>query len=349
MTLDIAKYFKLAMERKASDLHLVAGNKPTLRVEGVLEEIEETILDSGQLEAVIFPVMEPDDVESFKRAKELDFALDISGGHFRVNLHQQEGAIGLSARVIPDRIPTPKEVYFDETVYKLSHLNQGLILVTGPSGSGKSTTLAVLIDIINRERKAHIITIEDPIEFIFKEQQSIIEQRELGRDTRSFHEALKRALRQDPNVIMVGEMRDLETVSATLTAAETGHLVLSTLHTNTAAETIERVVDMFPAHRQQQILLQLASVLRAVICQQVLPKKGGGMVVAREVMLNTSAISNLIREGKIAYLTSAIQTSRKVGMQTMATSIKQLFQQGLITEQTFKNRIADGETIATYY
>jgi len=347
--MDIQKYFEIALKRKASDLHLICGNKPTLRIDGKLEIIEGKSLDPSELEPAIYSLMKEEDVSFNKKEKELDFALDIAGGHFRVNLHRQEGSVGLAARVVPERIPTPKEIYFDETIYKISHLNQGLVLVTGPSGSGKSTTLAVLINLINSERKAHIITIEDPVEFIFKEDQSIIEQRELGRDTHSFSEALKRALRQDPNVIMVGEMRDLETISATLTAAETGHLVLSTLHTNTAAETVERVVDMFPAHRQQQILLQLASVLRAVICQQMLPKKGGGIIVAREIMIITPAIANLIREDKIAHITSAMQTGRSEGMITMRGSIKRLYQQGLIDRQTYLNRTGTGDTLSTYY
>ena len=347
--MDIKKYFELALKKKASDLHLVSNNKPSLRIQGTLDVASQEVLDPYELEAAIYSLMKEDDVASFKKNKELDIALDIAGGHFRVNLHQQEGQVGLAARVIPEDIPTPKEIYFDETIYKLSHLNQGLILVTGPSGSGKSTTLAVIINLINKERKAHIITIEDPIEFIFKEDQSIIEQRELGRDTHSFHEALKRALRQDPNVIMVGEMRDLETISATLTAAETGHLVISTLHTNTAAETVERIVDMFPAHRQQQILFQLASVLRAVICQQMMPKKSGGVVVAREIMINTPAIANLIREDKIAHITSAMQTGRSEGMVTMRSSIKQIYEQGLIDRQTYLNRTGSSDTFSTYY
>ncbi|MFA5022480.1 MAG: PilT/PilU family type 4a pilus ATPase [Patescibacteria group bacterium] len=347
--MSIQEYFDIALKKKASDLHLVSGNKPTLRIDSNLQVISDDNLDSNELEQAIFSVMHQDDIANYKKDKELDIALDIAGGHFRVNLHQQEGRIGISARVIPETIPTPAQVYFDETLYNLSHLNQGLILVTGPSGSGKSTTLAVLINLINKERKAHIITIEDPIEFIFKEEQSIIEQRELGRDTHSFSEALKRALRQDPNVIMVGEMRDLDTIAATLTAAETGHLVISTLHTNTAAETVERIVDMFPAHRQQQILYQLASVLRAVICQQMLPKKGGGILVAREIMINTPAIANLIREDKIAHIASAMQTGRSEGMITMASSIKRLYEQGLIDKQVYQNRIANGETLSTYY
>ncbi|MFA6322590.1 MAG: PilT/PilU family type 4a pilus ATPase [Candidatus Buchananbacteria bacterium] len=347
--MDIAKYFKLALDRKASDLHLVAGNPPTLRVGGNLEVIEEKLIVSAQLQEAIFALMNKEDIEHFKLRKGMDFALKICGGHFRVNLHQQEGEIALSARVIPEDIPTPDQIGFDETMYRLAHLNQGLVLVTGPSGSGKSTTLATLINLINKERKAHIITIEDPVEFIFKEQQSIIEQREIGRDTRTFFEALEQALRQDPNVIMVGEMRDLETIAATLTAAETGHLVLSTLHTNAAAETIERIVDMFPARRQRQILTQLASVLRAVICQQMIPKAGGGIVVAREILVNTPAIANLIREGKIANISSLMQTGRREGMVTMRSCLKKLYEQGLIDHQTYLNRAGSQTTFDTYY
>ncbi len=347
--MDINKYFDLAIKKGASDLHLVAGCKSTLRVEGNLQVIDDGILDQKELETAVFSLMKEEDIDFFKKNKELDFALDISGGNFRVNLHQQEGKIGIAARVIPDRIPEPQDIMFSETMYNLSHLNHGLILITGPSGCGKSTTLAVLINLINKERRAHIITIEDPVEFIFNENQSIIEQREIGRDTKSFSEALKRALRQDPNVIMVGEMRDLETISATLTAAETGHLVLSTLHTSTANETIERIVDIFPAHRQKQILLQLGSTLRAVVCQQILPKKGGGLIVAREIMINTPAISSLIREGKIAHINSAIQTGKSEGMITMDTSLKSLYKEGLIEKQVYLNRTSKSDTLNTYY
>ncbi len=348
--MDIKKYFEAALQHRASDLHLVSGNKPSLRIDGNLQIIEDQVLGSTELEAAIFSMMDESDIDVYKKNKELDIALDINGGHFRVNLHQQEGHIGISARVIPETIPDPQDINLDETLYRLTHLNQGLILVTGPSGSGKSTTLAVLIDLINKERRAHIITIEDPVEFIFHEKQSIIEQRELGRDTFSFHEALKRALRQDPNVIMVGEMRDLETISATLTAAETGHLVLSTLHTNNAPETIERIVDMFPSHRQQQILTQLSSSLRAVICQQMMPKKGGGVTVAREILVNTPAIANLIREDKIAHIASAMQTGRSEGMVTMQSSIKKLYEEGIIDEQVYINRTGKaGDSLSTYY
>lgn len=347
--MDIKKYFEKALTSGASDLHLIASTRPTLRIQGGLVDISSEVLDPVELEQSVFSLLSEEELKRYKEEKELDFALDISGGHFRVNIHQQEGKVGLAARIIPETIPNPRDVDFDETIYSLSHLNQGLILVTGPSGTGKSTTLAVLINLINKERRAHIVTIEDPVEFIFQDEQSIIEQRELGRDTHSFEEALKRALRQDPNVIMVGEMRDLETISATLTAAETGHLVLSTLHTNTAAETIERIVDMFPAHKQSQVQGQLASVLRAVICQQMLPKKEGGAVVAREIMVNTPAISNLIREDKIAHIPSAMQTSRSEGMITMSSAIKKLYEDGVISKQVYDNRTGDGESKNTYY
>jgi len=347
--MDIIKYFSIALEKNASDLHLVSGNSPMIRVNGELEVADEQALDEKELTQGIFDLMDPADVENFKENKELDFALDVAGGHFRVNLHQQEGKVGISARIIPDTIPSPKDIGFDETLYQLSHLSKGLVLVTGPSGSGKSTTLAVILNMINQERRTHIITIEDPIEFMFKESQSIIEQRELGRDTKSFDEALKRALRQDPNVIMVGEMRDIETIAATLTAAETGHLVLSTLHTNTASETIARIVDAFPAHRQQQVLSQLSSVLRAVICQQLVPKVGGGVAVAREILVNTPAVASLIRDGKIAHLATAIQTGRQEGMITMEASLKKLLEEGMIDEQAYTNRANKDETLGTYY
>lgn len=347
--MDLEKYFKLAIDRNASDLHLVAGNSPTLRVGGSLESIEKNKVNSEDLKTSIFALMDKEEIELFKLRKGIDFALNIASGHFRVNLHMQEGEIGLAARVIPEEIPTPDKIGFDETMYRLAHLNQGLVLVTGPSGSGKSTTLAAMINLINQERKAHIITIEDPIEFIFQEKQGIVEQREIGRDARTFFEALEQALRQDPNVIMVGEMRDLETISATLTAAETGHLVYSTLHTNTAAETIERIVDMFPARRQKQILNQVASVLRGVICQQMISTKEGKIIVAREILVNTPAIANLIREGKISQISSMMQTGRREGMITMNSSLKKLFQKGLIDEQTYNNRVGSDNTLETYY
>jgi len=347
--MDISSYFKQAIEQKASDLHLVAGSIPALRIGGELTKLNHNPLNADELEKAIFSLIDISTRHRFERKRELDISQDFFGARFRINLHYQEGKIGLSARLVPDIIPTPEDLGFDEIIYKLTHLKDGLILVTGPSGCGKSTTLACMINIINKERKAHIVTIEDPIEYVFKEEQSIIEQRELGHDTKSFASALKYALRQDPNVIMVGEMRDLETISAVLTAVETGHLVLSTLHTATAPETISRIVDVFPAYQQKQILVELGSSLKAVIAQLLLPKVSGGRLAAREIMINNQAIANLIRNNQISQIYSVIQTSYKEGMITMNKSIDKLLKQGLISEEVARHGKRSSDTQAAYY
>lgn len=347
--MDISSYFKQAVERKASDLHLVAGSIPALRIGGELIKLNHAAINADDLKKAVFNLIDKRTVERFERKRELDISREFLGSRFRINLHYQEGKIGLSARLIPNVIPTPEEIGFDEIIYKLTHMQDGLILVTGPSGCGKSTTLAAMINIINKERKAHIITIEDPIEFLFDEKQSIIEQRELGFDTKDFASGLKYALRQDPNVIMVGEMRDKETIAAALTAAETGHLVISTLHTITAPDTIARIVDVFPSHQQDQIYNQLALVLRAVIGQQLLPAAKGGVVAAREIMINTRAIANLIRTHQVGQIDSIIQTSQKEGMIAMNKSIDILVKQGLVGEEVAKHRKRDLETSASYY
>lgn len=347
--MDILSYFKKAVEQKASDLHLVAGSVPTLRLHGELIKLNHDVIDNEELKKAIKKVIGDESWEKFLKEKEMDFAQEFFNGRFRINLHLQTDRIGLAARFISQAIPRPDEIRFDETIYNLTHLTEGLVIVTGPSGCGKSTTLATMIDIINRERRAHIITIEDPIEYLFKENQSIVEQREVGIDTNSFAAALKYALRQDPNVIMVGEMRDIETISAVLTAAETGHLVLSTLHTPNAVETISRIVDVFPENRKEQVLNQLSSILRCVIAQQLLPKKGGGRIVAREIMINNNAIANLIRRGQFSQIYNVIQTNRKTGMITMNKAIDELLRDDLITESTAKNRKRDLSTQAVYY
>ena len=347
--MDISTYFKQAIEQNASDLHLAAGSIPALRIGGDLVKLNHGVIQDEDLRQAILSLIDDKTKERFERRRELDFSQEFFGCRFRINLHYQEGKIGLTARLVPKVIPRPEELGFDEIIYKITHLRDGLILVTGPSGSGKSTTLACMINIINKERRSHIITIEDPVEYLFTEEQSIIEQRELGYDTKDFASALKYALRQDPNVIMLGEMRDIETIFAALTAAETGHLVISTLHTSTAAETISRIVDVFPAHQQQQILNQLASTLRAVIAQQLLPKLGGGRVAAREIMINNSAIANLVRRSQIGQIYSVIQTSQKEGMITMNKSIDRLLADGLISEDVVRNRKRDLETQAVYY
>lgn len=347
--MDVLSYFKQAIDKRASDLHLVAGSAPSLRIAGELIKIDQTVVNAQALEGAINSILDESIKERFKRKREIDFSQDISGARFRINLHYQEGKIGLTARLVPQDVPRPEEIGLTETIYRLTHLRDGLILVTGPSGSGKSTTLATMIDMINKERRAHIITIEDPIEYLFKETQSIIEQREIGYDTKSFASALKYALRQDPNVIMVGEMRDPETISATLTAAETGHLVLSTLHTATAPETIERIIDAFPAHQEQQVLNQLAANLRAVIAQQLLPTTKGGLVAAREILINNQAISNLIKSNQIAQIPNVIQTSYREGMISMNKSIEKLVKEGSVDRAVASRYIRDLETKATYY
>lgn len=347
--MELSLYFKEAVERGASDLHLIEGSIPALRIAGELIKIGDRPIPLGELRYAIFSILDTQTQERFNRKRDLDLSWEFYNSRFRVNLHYQEGRIGLAARLVTLRIPRPDEVLFTETIYRLTHLNDGLILVTGPSGVGKSTTLAVMIDLINAERSCHIITIEDPIEYVFIDKQSIIEQRQLGRDTQSFSTALKYALRQDPNVIMVGEIRDLETMQAALTAAKTGHLVLSTLHTATAPETVERVIDFFSPSDQKQIANQLASILRAVICQQLLQRKDEGLVVAREIMINNNAISNLIRNNQVEQIYSVIQTSKEEGMITMNKSIDALLELGLITEDVARNRKRDLETKAIYY
>jgi len=347
--MELEPYFKTAIENNASDLHLVEGSVPALRVSGELIRFKEKAIPYGELRHALYLYLDKHTKDRFERKRDMDMSMEFFDNRFRVNLHFQGGKIGLTARLVPKRIPTPKEIGLNEAIYSLTHLKDGLILVTGPSGTGKSTTLAVMLDIINAERRSHIITIEDPIEYDFTDKQSIVEQRQLGRDTTGFADALKYALRQDPNVIMVGEIRDFETISAALTAAKTGHLVLSTLHTTTAPETVERIVDFFSLQNQNSIASQLASVLRAVISQQLLPKKTGKLVAAREIMINNRAIANLIRSNKIEQIYSTIQTGAKDGMITMNKSIDNLLKNGVISEDVARNRKRDLETQAVYY
>lgn len=343
--LEIGKFFKEAIKKGASDLHLVGGEIPVLRVQGELVNLAEKPLINDGLAEAIFKMIGKERQEEFEKEKELDFAHQIDDVRFRVNLHFQTENIGLAARIIPSDIPSPDDLRFNEAMLGLTELYDGLVLITGPTGNGKSTTVASMIEEINKKRKAHIVTIEDPVEFLFKDKMSLVEQREVGKDTNSFANALKHVLRQDPNVIFVGEMRDPETISTVLTAAETGHLVFSTLHTPSAAEAIERIVDIFDGSKQRQVLMQLSAVLRAVVAQQLLPAKNGGRVPAREILINTSAVANLIHENNINQIKSAIQTGVKEGMLSMENSIKDLVDEGLIDKETAERRIGRNKKV----
>lgn len=334
----IRSYFDAALKAGASDLHLVAGAKPMLRVNGQLQELAQKELPAKELQSAIEGILSAEQKETYHETHELDMSYDQDGTRFRVNIHQQEGEIGLAARVIPGVIPSPEDLRFEPILQELPNRLDGLVLVVGPTGHGKSTTIASMVNEINKTRKAHIVTIEDPVEFVFTPEQALIEQREIGEDTESFAAALKHVLRQDPDVILVGEMRDPETIATVLTAAETGHLVFSTLHTSTAAEAVERIVDVFDGSKQKQILIQLGAVLRAVVAQQLVPTEDGGRVAAREILINTPAVSNLIKENNIAQIVSAIQTGVKEGMVSMDNSLKALHKDGLISKETMQRR-----------
>lgn len=332
----IDKLFKTAVASCASDLHIVVGLKPILRIDGVLTEIaKEPVMDDKSAEKIIFEMLSDSQKEKFMKIRELDLSYQISdGSRFRVNLHWEKDNIGLVARVISKKIPTMEEILLPPVVYSMIRAKQGLILVTGPTGCGKSTTLAAMINLINHEIKANIITLEDPIEFVYEPVKCIIKQRQLGSDMLTFSNALKHVVRQDPNVIMVGEMRDLDTIATTITLAETGHLVLATLHTHNAGQTIDRIVDVFPPYQQSQIRLQLSLSLNGVISQHLLPKNGGGRIAVREILVNTPAISNIIRENKIPQIKTVLQTSADEGMVSLEQDLKRLVEEGYIDGET---------------
>ena len=331
----IEEILELAHEQNASDIHLTAGKPVVFRIDGELIEIPGPKLMPQDVEEFAMPLFEnnPRLLEEFRRDGEIDFSFSLIGkSRFRVNVFHQRGSVAVAMRLLPFRIPAPEELGLPESVKELCHLQRGLVLVTGATGSGKSTTLASLINLINQNYKKHIITLEDPIEYLHRHDKSVVNQRELGSDTISYASALRAALRQDPDVILVGEMRDLETISTAITAAETGHLVFSTLHTNSAPATIDRIVDVFPPYQQQQIRVQLANVLEGVISQQLIHKEAeAGRVAAFEVMMANAAIRNLIRENKAYQLTSQIQINKRNGMQTMDDSLFELHLAGKIS------------------
>ncbi|MCM8795100.1 MAG: type IV pilus twitching motility protein PilT [Candidatus Omnitrophica bacterium] len=330
--MEIRDLLLLCIEKKASDLHITENEPPILRIDGKLYRTNLEVLSKETLKRMIYSILTNPQKEIFERDLELDFSLALPGmDRFRVNIHLQKGSVEAAFRRIPLVIPSMEELGLPPIVQELARKPNGLVLVTGPTGMGKTTTLAAMIDLINNERECLVICIEDPIEFIHKNKKSIIKQREVYSDTHSFAEALRHALRQDPNVIVVGEMRDLETISTTLTAAETGHLVLATLHTPDAPQTVQRIIDVFAPHQQQQIRLQLADSLQGVISQLLLPKASGrGRVLATEIMIGTAGIRNLIREQEIEQIPTLIQTGGQYGMKTMDKSLKELYQAGLV-------------------
>jgi len=351
MEMDIRKLLEYTVNLKASDLHISVGIPPVIRLNGRLIRINEyPPLQPSHTEIFVEQLLNEKQKLLLEENGELDLSFSVSRlGRFRINVYRQRGTYSIAIRVVSLRIPTIEELGLPNVVKELARKTRGLILVTGPTGSGKSTTLAAMIDLINNERNCHILTLEDPIEYLHRHNKSIVNQREIGYDSKNFASALRAALRQDPDVILVGEMRDLETIQTAITAAETGHLILSTLHTVGAAKTIDRIIDVFLPHQQQQVRIQLSTVLEGVISQQLLTKKdGSGRVVATEIMVATPAIRNLIREGKTHQIQNAIQTGAKYGMHTMDMSIAELYKRGLISYEEAMTYAVDIETLGKY-
>jgi twitching motility protein PilT len=348
MEFDFADILLETLNRRASDLHITAGARPMLRVRGRLGALDSApILTATDTRELIYSILTNDQRQRLETNLQLDFAYSVPGrARFRVNAYFQRATLGAAFRLIPDKITPLEQLGLPPVVAEFSRKPRGMVLVTGPTGSGKSTTLASLIDLINSTRQEHILTIEDPIEFLHGHKKCIVNQRELGADATSFAVALKGALRQDPDVILVGEMRDIETIGTALTAAETGHLVFATLHTQDAPQTIDRIIDVFPAEQQAQVRVQLAVALQGVLTQQLLPTAdGSGRCCAVEIMVPTPAVRNLIREGKTHQLYSVLQTGGQVGMQTMDSSLVYLVQTGQITRQLAEERSSTPEEL----
>lgn len=351
--MEINELLKSAVAEGASDIHLAVGTPPAFRLNGKLTRwapegvLHPNLTQQDTLEAAK-TLMTSEQFEAWQQKGELDFSYAIAGvGRFRVNAYRQRGCISIALRPVPFKIPPLESLGLPQVVTTLADKANGLVLVTGPTGSGKSTTLAALINKINQERYCHIITIEDPIEYLYQHQKSVIDQREVGSDTLSLNGALRACLRQDPDVILVGEMRDLETISTAVTAAETGHLVFATLHTNSAAQTIDRIIDVFPPGQQEQIKVQLSTTLQGVVTQQLLPHSSGkGRVLAAEVMIVNPAIRNLIREGKSHQIPTVLQTGSRFGMQTMDMALRELVKAGKVTAETAQKYSSDPENFS---
>ncbi len=337
--MDITELLAFSAKQGASDLHLSAGLPPMIRVDGDVRRINLPPLEHTEVHGLIYEIMNDKQRKDFEEFLESDFSFEVPGvARFRVNAFNQNRGAGAVFRTIPSKVLTMEDLNLGQVFKDISMVPRGLVLVTGPTGSGKSTTLAAMIDYINDNRYDHILTIEDPIEFVHESKKCLVNQREVHRDTHGFNEALRAALREDPDIILVGELRDLETIRLALTAAETGHLVFGTLHTTSAAKTIDRVIDVFPAEEKDMVRSMLSESLNAVISQTLLKKVNGGRIAAHEIMIGTPAIRNLVREGKVAQMYSAIQTGAGVGMQTLDQCLQELVQKRLVSRDTAKEK-----------
>jgi twitching motility protein PilT len=339
---EVILVYERALAAGASDLHLVVGSPILFRIDGELIPQTQEDITAQQADEFVKSLLD-ERFERFQREREIDLSYALPNGmRVRVNCHYERGNISMVSRIIPDRIPTLTEIDLDEIGQRVMQIQAGLVLFTGPTGAGKSTALAALVNKINSERARNIITLEDPIEFLFPRGKGLVRQREYGQDFLSFGEALKHVLRQDPDIVMVGEMRDTETIAAALTLAETGHLIFATLHTPDAEQTIDRIVDVFPPHQQAQVRSQFSLSLRAIVAQQLLPRLGGGRVALREVLYNSTAVSHIIRDRRTQELTSVMQTSEEVGMQTYQKSAQMLYEKGLIEKELYETIKASG-------
>ena len=335
--MDITELLGFSVKQGASDLHLTAGMPPLIRVDGDIRKINIPAMDHKEVHSLIYEIMTDKQRKDYEQYLETDFSFEVPGlARFRVNAFNQNRGAAAVFRTIPSKVLSMEELGMGQVFRQVSDLARGLVVVTGPTGSGKSTTLAAMMDYVNNTRYEHILTIEDPIEFVHESKKCLVNQREVHRDTLGFAEALRSALREDPDIILVGELRDLETIRLALTAAETGHLVFGTLHTTSAAKTIDRIIDVFPAAEKSMVRSMLSESLQAVVSQALLKKTGGGRIAAHEIMIGTPAIRNLIREDKVAQMYSAIQTGSSVGMKTLDQCLKELLQKGLITKEAAK-------------
>src|SRR5687767_15195724 len=346
MAMDIAELLAFSVKNKASDLHLSAGLPPMIRVDGDVRRINIPALDHKQVHSLVYDIMSDKQRRDYEEFLEVDFSFEIPGlARFRVNAFNQNRGAGAVFRTIPSQILSLEELAAPKIFSEIIQQPQGLILVTGPTGSGKSTTLAAMVDHVNKNEFGHILTVEDPIEFVHTSQKCLVNQREVHRDTHGFNEALRSALREDPDYILVGELRDLETIRLALTAAETGHLVFGTLHTSSAAKTVDRVVDVFPAAEKEMVRSMLSESLRAVISQTLLKRLGGGRIAAHEIMIATPAIRNLIRENKIAQMYSSIQTGQGQGMQTLDQCLTEMLAKGLVSKEEARYKAANKDSV----